>query len=129
MKKSNLSEELRKECEEDFKRYMATLEAKSELVTMIEQRNETVDLAIIDYAAIKHPFAFFVNRHGSTIVWFEAAPDKVVAWDDIPENHPRWTLVVMTPEEAVKRARELVQETDWKLVETYVDELEELIEK
>jgi len=84
----------------------------------------------LGYTEIKHPFAFLSNGLDSTTVWFAVEPDKIVAWDDIPVNYPRWSLSVHTREEAIQRIKEMVSEEEgWELVSTTESELESLVVK
>lgn len=86
--------------------------------------SETVTLG---YTEIKHPFAFLSNGLDSTTVWFEIEPDKIVVWDDIPVNYPRWTLSIHTRQEAIERIIEMATKEGWELVSTTESELDSLI--
>ena len=81
----------------------------------------------IGYTEIKHPFAYLSNSNESRTVWFEIEPDKIVAWDDIPVNYPRWTVSIHTRREAIQRITERVTEEGWELVSTSESELESLV--
>jgi len=82
---------------------------------------------VLGYTEIKHPFAYLTNGNESRTVWFQVEPDKIVAWDDIPVNWPRWSLSVHTRKEAIKRIREMAAEEGWELVSTTEKELEQLV--
>jgi hypothetical protein len=81
----------------------------------------------LGYTEIKHPFAFLSNGLDSTTVWFAVEPDKIVAWDDIPVNWPRWSLSIHTRKEALRRIIEMATEEGWDLISTTEKELEQLV--
>ena len=84
-------------------------------------------IVTLGYTEIKHPFAFLSNGSDSTTVWFDVEPNKIVAWDDIPVNYPRWTFSVHTHKEAIQRIIDMVKKEGWELVSTTESELDFLI--
>lgn len=83
----------------------------------------------LGYTEMKNPFAYLTNGNESRTVWFQVEPDKIVSWDDIPVNYPRWSLAVHTRQEAIQRITDMATKEGWELISTTEPELEPLVVK
>lgn len=74
-------------------------------------------MAVIpEFFEIKHPLFYATNGDHFT-VWEDLPNGSVFAFDYLPENYPKFTVIVFEDvNEAVERAREMVEDEGWEVV-------------
>lgn len=88
-------------------------------------------IQIPDFMEIKHPIFHAVKGEAFTVwFWGYGEGPYICYFDNLPENYPRWSIGKLSSEpEAKERAKEMIENEGWELMETEWEDIKKLAKR